>query len=384
MRHLSSPFRLFFLLAGGAACAFIAAWYLALSGRITIASELGAMGWHAHEMVFGYIGAILAGFLLTAAASWTGLPTVGGRGVVALMSLWIAARAVHATRLSIPGEAAIELVFFCAVAVGIGRPIVKARRWKNIGFVVLMLVMGLGDFLIHQSAKGSIGPQWATRGLWVSIDAVALIILLFAGRILPLFTKGALSLAKVRPRGPLDIVGLGIIGLLLVAHAFSVRASVEALLWAGAGDGTIARLYGWGGSKTLHTPLLWVLHLGWFLVGAGMLLVALALVAPRAIQNSAAHHLLFVGGFGVLSLGMMARVALGHTGREKKASRLATGAFVLLLVATAARVVASLLRPALYVDTIFVAAAAWCAAFLIFLWVYGPVLLTPRPDGKPG
>ena len=151
---------------------------------------------------------------------------------------------MHATRLSIPGGAAIELVFFCAVAVGIGRPIIKARRWKNIGFVVLMLVMGLGDFLIHQSAQGSIGPQWATRGLWVSIDAVALIILLFAGRILPLFTKGALSLAKVRPRGPLDIVGLGIIGLLLVSHAFSVRASVEALLWAGAGAGTIARLYG--------------------------------------------------------------------------------------------------------------------------------------------
>jgi uncharacterized protein involved in response to NO len=115
-----------------------------------------------------------------------------------------------------------------------------------------------------------------------------------------------------------------------------------------------------------------------------MLLVAYALWAPQSMSSTSAHHLLFVGGFGVLTLGMMARVALGHTGREKVASRLATASFVLLIIATAARTGASLLTPVAYIDGLFVAALAWCAAFLAFLWAYAPVLPTPRSDGKQG
>jgi len=384
MRHLATPFRLFFIAAGTLACAVIALWYLALSGRITISSELGAMGWHAHEMIFGYLGAVLAGFLLTAAASWTGLPTIGGKGVLALLALWLVARIVHALGVEFVGSDGLELLFFASVAVGIGRPIVAARRWQNISFAILMLLMGIGDLLIHLAADGSLEPQWATRGLWISIDSVAMVIFIFAGRILPLFTKNALGLATVRKKGIVDAACLAALGALMLGHALAVRSSIEAVLWVASGVLTIARLYGWGTSKTLRTPLLWVLHLGWFLAGAGMLLVAYALYAPQAIALTTAHHLLFVGGFGTLSLGMMARVALGHTGREKIASRLATAAFTLMLVATVSRVVASSLRPALYVDTLFVAALAWCAAFLAFLWVYSPVLLAPRSDGKPG
>ena len=384
MNHLATPFRTFFIAAGACASACIALWYLALSGRLEIASELGPMGWHAHEMIFGYLGAVLVGFLLTAAASWTGLPTVGLPGTLGLLALWIAARCIHILDLGIPGSSWLECVFFLTAALGIGIPIVRSKRWNNFIFVVLLVLLGVTDASVHLAASKTISAEWGLRGLWIAIDVVAATILVFAGRILPLFTKNALGLAAVRAKGPLDFANIAALGILMLVHALALSARIEAVVWAITGLLTIARLYGWGGSKTLATPLLWVLHLGWFLMGAGMLLVAYALWQPHRLAPASAHHLLFVGGFGVVTLGMMARVALGHTGRTKVASRLATASFALLLVATAARLGASQLSPARYLDGLLVAALAWCAAFLAFLWTYAPVLLAPRSDGKPG
>lgn len=372
------------MLAAASACAFIAIWYLVLSGRLTIASPLKIVGWHSHEMIFGYIGAVLSGFLLTATVTWTGLPTVGVKGLIGLVLLWLLARVVHISDIAVPGSAWIELVFFVGVAVAIGRPIVAARRWKNFVFAVLMAILGISDVLIHMAAAGDIDPIWGLRGLWLAIDAVGMVILVFAGRILPIFTKGALKLAHVRPKGPLDFVALAsLVGLMLV-HLSSQSTTIEAAAWAIAGSLNVARLYGWGSSKTLKTPLLWVLHLGWLLIGLGMLLIAYALTFPKQMAIVPAHHLLFVGGYGIITFGMMARVALGHTGREKTASRLATAAFVLLIIATIARVSASLVAPSHYLDSLLVAAVTWCIAYIAFLWVYAPVLLVPRSDGKPG
>ncbi len=382
--HWATPFRLFFTAAGASACIFVALWYLALAGHLQVPSELGAMGWHAHEMIFGYLGAVLIGFLLTAAASWTGRPTVGMRGTAALLLLWCVARVVHWGYDDVGGAAWLEFALFAFSALAIAIPIVAARRWKNAAFVVLLLAMAAGDVLVHLAASERIAPHWGHRGLWLAIDSVAATILIFAGRILPLFTKNALGLATVRGKGWLDYAGLAALAALMAAHVAGGSTRLEALAFAAAGALTVARLVGWGMSQTRKAPLLWVLHLGWLLVGVGMLLVAAALYWPLAFSLTSAHHLLFVGGYGVLTIGMMARVALGHTGREKVASRTATLAFVLVLLATAARVGAGLLQPANYVQAVLVAALAWGLGFAGFLWAYLPVLLAPRADGKPG
>ncbi len=380
----STPFRPFFIAAGLAAFLLIPLWLLILSGHVQWKNDLGAAGWHAHEMVFGYLGAVLAGFLLTAAKNWTGEKTVGPKGLAVLVALWVVARVLHSTNLTFPGSIAIEPLFFVGLAAAIGRAIIVAKRWRNVVFILLMVLMGVSDLLMHLALAGTVDATWLPRSLWLSIDAVALTILVFAGRVVPLFTKNALSLKSVRKKGVLDYAGLAAVAMLMVVHSFPVSPKTQSIVWASAGLLTVLRLYGWGGLRTLRTPLLWVLHVGWLLVGLGMLLVAYSLHAPTSLAPSSAQHLLFIGGFGTLTLGMMARVALGHTGRKTIASKPITLAFVLILIASGIRVAVGLAGPGLYIDLLVVAGLVWSAAFLIYLLIYVPVLLAPRADGKPG
>ena len=384
MAHLKSPFRSFFVAAAASAILLIGVWILVVSGRMTFETTLPASKWHAHEMIFGYLGAVLAGFLLTATVHWTGRETVGGKGLLVLLLLWLLARVVHGSNSPFPGSLAIEPLFFAGVAFAVGRAVIAARRWRNLAFALLMGLMGISDLLIHLVTMRSIGDVWMTRGLWLAIDSVALSILIFGGRILPLFTKSALSLPSARSKSALDYAGLGAVVLLMVAHAISLSAEFESILWAIAGALTLARLYGWNGTRTLRRPLLWVLHLGWLFVGIGMLLVAYALQFPLRFPVTSAHHMLFIGGFGTLSMGMMARVALGHTGREKVAGRPAAIAFALMILAGGIRTSATWFGAENYVDLLFLAGFIWSLSFLLFLVAFVPVLLSPRVDGKEG
>ncbi len=385
MNHLATPFRLFFAAAGLMACIVIVFWYLLVAGHLQVEMVPNPVMWHAHEMIFGYFGAVLVGFLLTAAASWTSLPTVGMRGTLALLMLWGLARLVHAAGWQrFPASTYLEGALFAAAALGIAIPIVRSRRWKNLVFVLVLLAMAVGDVLMHLAAESGVSPDWGYRGLWLGIDSVAVAILVFGGRIIPLFTKNALQLPSVRGRGLVDALGLIALFGVMAAHLASASAHVEAACMFAAGALTLARLYGWGGLQSLRRPLLAVLHLGWASVGVGMLLVGVALVRPLQLPLTAAHHALYIGGFGVLSLGMMARVALGHTGRKRVASRGTTFAFVCLGLAAAGRVCASLLEGEAYVYALLGATVLWVLAFAFFLGIYTPILFRSRPDGKAG
>jgi uncharacterized protein involved in response to NO len=383
----ATPFRLFFLLAGVFAALWLPLWISILfRGSPTLLTNLGAIGWHGHEMLFGYTGAVLAGFLLTAARAWTGRPTISGLPLLALVALWCLGRVAALRSAGLPPMLPILLDggFWLMTAAATARPIIAARSRRNWAFPVLLLIIGASDVVIHLHVTHAVSPLWSARGLPVAMDAIALIILIFGGRILPLFTGNAIDDLTPRKKGILDWLGLGAMVALMIAHAASTRPGpVVHWLALGAGVLNTARLWGWGGTRTLGSPILWVLHLGWLLLGASIIMQGLAGLYDR-ISPSAAQHMFTVGGLGVTTLGMMARVSLGHTGRKLKVPASVAIAFGILAVATMVRVVLPIAEPTLYLTALKISGLAWAAAFAIFTVRYAPILVSPRVDGKPG
>lgn len=380
---LATPFRLFFLLAATMAALWIPAWALVWLRGSALNTDLTPLGWHVHEMVFGYTGAVLAGFLLTAARSWTGRETLRGAWLAVLVALWCAGRVLAGQGVRLPEAIApiVDGAFFAMVAIGIARPIVAARSWRNLAFPVLVLVIGACDVIVHLYVHGQLGLGWGVRAFEVSIAALVVVIILLGGRIIPLFTASATG-AQVRPHGALARAGLGMVWAFAVLAAVDPGHAITRATAIGAGVLNGARLLGWAGCRTLGRPVLWVLHLGWALLALGLIATGAAGFTDR-IPPSAATHLLTAGGIGVLTLGMMARVALGHTGRPLRVPATVVAGFVLVIVAAAARVAAPF-AGAYYDELLWGAALAWSAGFLVFAIRYAPILLSPRADGKPG
>jgi uncharacterized protein involved in response to NO len=381
---LATAFRPFFLAAGLMGALAVLAWVLMLlRGAQLFDSDLGPFGWHGHEMLFGFTGAVLAGFLLTAVSNWTGRATLSGWPLAALLLLWCAGRAAAAygARLPAPVPPLVDAAFFAALAAATGRAIVAARSWRNLPFPILVALLGACDVIFHLAMKGSVSVDMMARAMSVAVASIALVIVLFGGRIVPMFTKNATG-AAVRARGWVDRLGVAALVALIAAGAVAPGHAAGHWIAIAAGAVNAARLWGWGGSRTLGRPILWILHAAWLLLSLGLLLLGASGLTAH-VPASAARHLLFVGGFATMMLGMMARVSLGHTGRELRASIPVAVAFALILVATAARVGAALLLSH-YVTLVWTAAIAWTAAFALFAIYYAPILLSPRADGKPG
>jgi len=217
----------------------------------------------------------------------------------------------------------------------------------------------------------------------VGIDVLVLVILIMAGRVFPMFTRNATGVETIRSAPALDALTIVAMAILTVLDVFVQERAVTAVIAGVVGGLSIARAARWGTRHTLAHPLLWILHAGYAWLIVGLLLRAATLFAP-AIPGSLAVHALTVGAIGSLTLGMMARVALGHSGRLLAVRRPVVGAFAAISAAAVARVFAPLLAPGSTVVALVAAAALWCAAFVLYAFVYAPVLLTRRVDGKPG
>lgn len=380
MSILAKGFRPFFLLAGLHATAAMALWLWSLHGGPPEAGSPGlAFGVrdHAHEMVHGFTVAVLAGFLLTAVGNWTGRETLVGPPLGALALLWLLPRGL----LRAPPESGphrlgvlLDLGFLPLLALVIARPLWAARNVRNAAFPLLLLLLWAA------SLAGRVEPSLASRADRFAVHLVALAILLVTGRIVPLFTRNATG-AAVRSSPVLDglsFAALGGLALLDLLLPGTLLAEGLAALAAGA---ILARARGWALGAARRDPLLLVLHLGHLAVGLSLLMRASGGLWP-ALERGALH-LLTVGGVGLLTLGMMARVALGHTGRPLRAARPTALAFALLGLGALVRA----LGPALWADprpTRLLAGLLWLLAFALFLAVYTPILLRPRVDGKPG
>ncbi|MDT4291450.1 NnrS family protein [Methylomonas sp. MO1] len=375
-------FRAFFALAGLSALALIALWNSMSNGSLHIDNYFTGSTWHAHEMLLGYTTAVIAGFLLTAARNWTGLQTVTPDQLASLCFLWIYGRVLPFYSELLPDAliGAVDFVFLPVLAYFVGKPILKTGNYQNLIFIPLLLLLALGNGLIHAQVLGL--ADSASLGLILVVTVIVAMILVIAGRVFPFFTERGLS-GVICIRNPLldiaaVVVSLVVFALLMlnISGALLAFAAVAAIVI------NIVRVAAWYNPRIWFVPLLWVLYVGygWLIIGFGLV----ALAAFGVVPQSLALHAFTVGGIGILTLGMMARVALGHTGRALKASNVMALAFVLINLAALFRVFFPALLPNWYGGLVMVSTYCWLAAFSLFAFYYSPILTSPRLDGQPG
>ena len=378
-------FRPFFLLAAVFACVIVPQWILVVAGVAHPTGYLDAPSWHAHEMVFGYAVAVIAGFLLTAVGNWTQRETVVGTPLLVLSALWAAGRAAMVLAGALPRglPALVDLAFLPALIVVLARPIIAARNRRNIAMLGILGALFAANVVIHLDALGVMALGTARHARLVAIDVVLLVMLIIAGRVFPMFTRSATGATSVRSSPPLDVLTIAAMAALTLLDALVPERAATAAAAGAAGVLALARAARWGTRHTARDPLLWILHAGYGWLVVGLLLRALARLVP-VIPGSLATHALTVGAIGSLTLGMMARVSLGHTGRRLIASRSTVGSFAAITTAAFARVAVPMFAPSWYLASLVAAAGLWTLAFVLFLLAYVPVLLAPRVDRKPG
>jgi uncharacterized protein involved in response to NO len=358
-------FRPLYLLAGAYAALSVPLWGLQYAGWLPGAGA----AWHAHEMLFGYAFAVIAGFLLTAVRAWTNLPTPSGAALGGIAALWLAARV--AALFSLEAAALLDLLFAMAVAIGIGRPIVASRN-RNTFFILLVLALGTASIVF---------TLYPRQALAIGIDLVLFIIAVMAGRVVPPFTNNAVPGAGARRIGWLEKSALGSVLALLALDVLgletfaAVVALAAALLHAW-------RLWLWAPMATRGRPILWILHVSYAWVAVHLALRGLA--GAGWVPAVLATHAFTIGAIGGLTIGMMTRTARGHTARPLKVGGWEVAAYLLVQAAAVARVALPLLVPVLYRESVLLSAVLWSVAFLIFVIVYLPILSRPRLDGTPG
>jgi uncharacterized protein involved in response to NO len=356
-------FRPLYLLAGLYAALSVPLWTLQYSGWLPGAN----LYWHAHEMLFGYAFAVIAGFLLTAVRVWTGRATPTGFALAFIALLWLAARIAALQSLLV--SSLIDMLFALAVAWGIGAPILSSRN-RNWFFIVLVLALGAASVAFQAY------PQVA---LAVGLDVVLLVIAIMGGRVIPPFTNNGAPGARARRNPWVEYGALGSVILLLLFDVFRIPVWPVAFLAAGI---HAVRAALWSPLATRGRPILWILHLSyaWVVVHLALRgLAGLELVAPGL-----ATHALTVGVIGGLTLGMMTRTSRGHTARPLKVGGWETAAYVLVHLAAALRVIAPLVLPQWYASWVLASGVLWSLAFALFTVVYIPILTRPRLDGQPG
>ena len=381
---LALGFRPFFLLAGVSSVALILAWIAAFNGLQSYSDYYGPNLWHGHEMLFGYLLAVIAGFLLTAVGNWTGQPMPKHGLLLCLVVIWFLGRVAPFFSAILPDVliAIIDLCFMPAVGIAIGVPIIRSRNKRNYFFIPVFTVFVVANLLIHLDVLHVI-PGAGLVGEKLALGLVLVVTAVIGGRVIPFFTQAALKGVQLKQSALVN--KLSIASIVVFAVTYSVLAEGSLLLTAAAWFAAminVARMRTWYTPQYWRVPLLWVLHMSyaWLVVGFILMGVEGLVVLP----GKPSLHALTVGGLGGITLGMMARVSLGHTGRPLKIVKLIVVAFVLLNVAAAVRVFGAILMPTLYIHFITLSGVLWAAAFLLFVWVYTPILMRPRVDGVSG
>jgi uncharacterized protein involved in response to NO len=378
-------FRPFFLLAAAFATVIVPLWILVLAGVVPHESYLAPATWHAHEMVFGFAVAVIAGFLLTAVGNWTKRETLVGAPLFALAALWVAGRiAVYVGGVLPRGlPAALDLAFLPALTIVITPRLVAARDRHRFSMPPVLIALFAANVVVHLEPLGVVGAGAGRHACLVAVDIVVFVILAIAGRVFPVFTRNATGVDSIGSSRRLEVLTLAAMVVLVVLDTIIPESLAAAAASGTVGLLAVARARHWGTARVARHPLLWILHVGYAWVPLGLLLRAASAFHPQ-VSSSLATHALTVGAIGSLTLGMMARVALGHTGRPLVASRPMAWAFAAMTLAAFARVLGPLLLPRAYLLTLILAGGFWTAAFLVYFVVYAPILWRPRVDGRAG
>jgi uncharacterized protein involved in response to NO len=377
----SAGFRPFFLAAALWAALAIPLWLLSFAGETDIGTVLPPVLWHAHEMVFGYGVATVAGFLLTAIPNWTGRMPLQGGPLEILVVLWLTGRfAVLFSAWIGPGPVAIlDLAFPVVFLVVVAREIIAGRNWRNLPMMAALGLLLIGNLLVHLEALGV--AETSALGNRLGVATLLMLISLVGGRIIPSFTRN--WLAKVEPGSAapapfdrLDRIALAVTAVALATWVILPGDRISSAAELVAGIALAARLMRWRGGATLREPLLWVLHLGYAWLALGLVLLGLSGFVS-ALPPTAALHALTVGAIGTMTLAVMTRATLGHTGRPLVAGRGTTTIYLLVTLAAVLRLLAPL-DDERYLLLLSLAGAAWSGAFGLFALCYFRPLTLPR------
>jgi len=374
---LSYGFRPFFLGAALWACIAMVLWIGLLSGSWSFAIGYGVVAWHAHEFLFGYIAAVMTGFLLTAIPNWTGRLPLQGMPLLALFLLWLAGRAamLQTDWIGTGTAASIDCVYLITVTAVISREIVAGSNWRNLRVVVLVALTAIANIAFQAEMLIFAVPNY---GLRLGVAAIVALIMVVGGRVTPSFTSNWLTRQgnQTRP-APFSRFDIGSIALGAVALITWIAApdwsGTAALLFVMA-VAQAARLSRWTGARTWREPILFVLHLGYAFVPLGALVLSISIMWPRIVPTSGALHAWTTGAMGLMTLAIMTRASLGHTGRDMSTTPTTVAIYGAMLVAAMARIAAPLL-PAFYYQMLLIAGGAWFLAFALFVVAYGPLLM---------
>jgi uncharacterized protein involved in response to NO len=386
MRPLwSAGFRPFFLVAALHGAAVIGLWTGTLEGLglPAPARYFGPSVWHAHELIQGFTVAVVAGFLLTAVQRWTGVAMPRGKGLAALVSLWAVGRAASAFAGTLPGElvAALDLSFLPVLAAVVGRAVWRAGSRRNYFIPALLAALWACSAAVHLDALGVL-DHIARPALAAAVDLLLTLTIVITGRIVPMFTRNATDRTGIESRPTLDRLAIGATVTCGLASLVGAPPALLGMFAALAAVAIIARAWRWGAQHTAGNPLLWVLH-----VGHGWAAIAMGLRALSHwtgwIDPLTALHAATAGTISMLCVGMMARVSLGHTGRDLSSPRLASASFALLALAAALRVFSpSVLPPSSWHVGMAAAGLAWCTALVLYLIAYASILIGPTPEAR--
>lgn len=378
MAVLSAGFRPFFLLAPLYAVLAMLVWVPLWQGHVDMALPVPSPYWHGHEMLFGYAAAVLAGFLLTAVPNWTGAAPVAGGRLALLVAVWVAARVAAWVPELVPVSiaAVLDLAFLPLLGLLVAPAIFRSNARRNGVFLIVLALLTLVDLRYQLAALGSVwgDAAWSLR---IGLGLFTLLIAVVGGRILPAFTANWLkSQAKdksVRHESWRDRVALAVLLILVLAEAAGAPDIVVGGLSAAAALLHAWRMVGWRSLETRRAPILWVLHLGYAWLVAGLALKAAALLGGL-LPETAAIHALTAGAVGTMTVAVMSRAALGHSGRPLVASRMTVAAYGLVTLAAVLRVAAGALVGPHYATLVGAAGVAWILGFAAFLFAYGPLL----------
>mgnify|MGYP002712983963 CR=1 FL=1 len=380
---LTFGFRPFFLGAAVWAALAMVLWLMMLTGLGELPIRLDPVAWHSHEFLYGYVIAVIAGFLMTAVPNWTGRLPIVGWPLLVIVLLWVAGRVAMGVSEWLPPllVALVDLSMPVALTLVIGREIVTGKNWRNLPPLAMLGVFTLGNAVFHiEAAQGAAAAQG--YGLRIGLGASIALIGLIGGRIVPSFTRnwlvrrepGRLPVPPMQRFDKLALVVLVAAVLLWVALPHEPLTAV-ALLVAGLLHGV--RLTRWAGERTLSEPLLWILHLAYAFVPLGALAIGVSILWPGVVGAAAAQHLWMAGALGMMTVAVMTRATLGHTGQTLTAGPGTVAIYAMLLVSVLARLAAGTWIGA--ADMLHhISGAGWIGAFGTFAAIYGPLVLRRR------
>jgi len=355
-----------------------------IQGRIELPSEFDAISWHYHEMLFGYVAATITGFSLTMMPNWTGHLPLQGAPLFILVLLWIAGRVAVGTSGIIGAwpAALIDLSFLLALCAVSLREIVAGRSWRNLPIIMAIILFIICNALSHAEAAGLVESNGVVRRLAVTV--VVSLITLVGGRIIPSFTRNWLArrgAAKLPASiGKFDRLALAATIIALTYWSVLPNSLFTAILTGLAATLNLLRLARWRGLATYPESLLWILHIGYLWIPLGLALLSLNWWWP-GISQTGALHALTVGAIGAMTLAVMSRATLQHTGRAVHAGAGLSVVFVLITLAAILRV-GSAFRAEFSIPMLNAAAVVWIAAFVVYLGVCGPMLVTRRVNRR--